>query len=540
MVNKIQIQEHQTKQILVLLSKLVHGLQHERGCACLLLDSLGKTFKNKYTAQTKVVDALIKDFSNFIAEESRSKNLPDSVLIRLNGLTTRLCGLKELRDNIHGITLPYTKALNSYTFTFNIPLIDTMVELAHQAESFNSLNVSAYANFLQWKERLGMERALGARGFYNGAFHNPEFNDRLTCLLAEQQAYLKTFLSLASTQQHSLVNNIFKSDDSKAVEHLNKLIIDGAKAEDMELYSGESWFHLLTGLINQLHEVEQKLIASLSDKHISDDDDVMTSIQPENSMAMETYRTFVRSLPLFTSLSDSELDSLTQYAQIRQHDKGKLLFLQGEPSSRLYIILRGWVKVYNGLESGEETILQMLSAGDTLLESAVFLNTKTPVSAQVVEEATLLSIPAPIIRKKVEENNPFAVSMLNNVSLRSQRLIHQIEQSRLKSAGDRVGWFLLSQYLNHSNQSDDGLIELPFDKSVIASYLDMRPETFSRTLKKLKDQGFELRNDQIMMPDPRALCKFCDSFTAESCTRAGTEDCPQPDIEIYGDNTSSP
>lgn len=539
MVHKIHIQEHQTKHILTLLSKMVHGLQHERGCACLLLDSLGKTFKDKYTSQTKIVDELIEDFSRFIAEESRTKNLPDSVLIRLNGLTTRLSGLKELRDNIHGITMPYTKALNSYTFTFNIPLIDTMVELAHQAESFNSLNVSAYANFLQWKERLGMERALGARGFYNGAFGNPEFNDRLTCLLAEQQAYLKTFLTLASTQQRSLLNDIFKSDDNKAVEQLNKLIVNGAKAEDMELYSGEAWFHLLTSLINQLHEVEQKLIASLSDKHISEDEEGMTSLQPANSMAMETYRGFIRSLPLFTSLSDSELDSLTQYAQIRQHDKGKLLFLQGEPSSRLYIILRGWVKVYNGLENGEETILQMLSAGDTLLESAVFLNTKAPVSAQVVEEATLLSIPAPIIRKKVEENNPFAVSMLNNVSLRSQRLIHQIEQSRLKSAGDRVGWFLLSQYLDHSNESDDGLIELPFDKSVIASYLDMRPETFSRTLKKLKDQGFELRNDQIMMPDPRALCKFCDSFTAENCDRAGTEDCPQPDIEIYGDNASS-
>ena len=504
-----------------------------------MLDSMGQTFKEQYIEQTINVDGIIKEFSSFIAEKSRTKNLPDAMLIRLSGLITQLSGIKELRNNIHGITMPYTKALNSYTFTFNIPLIDTMVELAHQSESFNSLNVSAYANFLQWKERLGMERALGARGFYNGAFRNPEFNDRLTCLLAEQQAYLKTFLTLASTHQRILINDLFKSDDSKAVEHLNKLILEGAKPEDMEIFSGEAWFHLLTNLIDQLHEVELKLIESLSEEHKSEDEETSASVPPAAFSTMDTYRVFIRSLPLFTSLSDSELDNLIQYAQIRQHEKGKLLFLQGEPSSRLYIILRGWVKVYNGLENGEETILQMLSSGDTLLESAVFLNTKAPVSAQVVEDATLLSIPAPIIRKKVEEKNPFAVSMLNKVSLRSQRLIHQIEQSRLKSAGDRVGWFLLSQYLDHCNESDDGLIELPFDKSVIASYLDMRPETFSRTLKKLKDQGFELRNDQIIMPDPRALCKFCDSFTAENCDRAGTEECPQPDIEIYGDNASS-
>lgn len=518
---------------------MVHSLQQERGCACLLLDSQGKTFKDKFSTQTSKTDEVIKEFSDFISEESRSKKLPAAMMIRLSGLATRLSGLKELRENIYGVTMAYTKALNSYTFTFNIPLIDTMVELAHQTENFNSLNVSAYANFLQWKERLGMERALGARGFYNGAFHNPEFNDRLTCLLAEQQAYLKTFLTLASTQQRTLVNTIFLSDDSKAVEQLNKLILNGAKPEEMELYSGEAWFHLLTNLINQLHCVELELIDSLSEEYISEEKETAPSSSSLQFTAIDTYRVFIRSLPLFTSLSDSDLDNLLQFAQIRKHDKGKLLFLQGEPSSRLYVILRGWVKVYNGLESGEETILQMLSAGDTLLESAVFLNTKAPVSAQVVEEATLLSIPAPIIRKKVEENNPFAVSMLNNVSLRSQRLIHQIEQSRLRSASDRVGWFLLSQYLDHSVESDDGIIELPFDKSVIASYLDMRPETFSRTLKKLKEQGFELKNNQIIMPNPRALCKFCDSFTAENCVNAGTEDCPQPDIEIYGDTNSA-
>ena len=507
----------------------------------MMLDSMGQTFRENFTDQIKVADKAISVFSEYIAQESRGKNLPEPIITRLSGLLTRLSGLKELRDNIHGLTMPYTKALNSYTFTFNIPLIDAMVELAHQTEEFNSLNVSAYANFLQWKERLGMERALGARGFYNGAFRNPEFNDRLTCLLSEQQAYLKTFLTLASTQQRTLLNDIFKSDDSKAVEKLNSLILKGAKPQDMELYSGEAWFHLLTRLIDQLHEAELKLVDSLTDPHICEGKETAATIvaTPKTQLtAIDTYRPFIRSLPLFSALNDDELDSLVQYAQIRQHDKGKLLFLQGEPSSRLYIILRGWVKVYNGLESGEETILQMLSAGDTLLESAVFLNTQAPVSAQVVEEATLLSIPAPMIRKKVEENNPFAVSMLNNVSLRSQRLIHQIEQSRLKSAGDRVGWFLLSQYLDHSNENDDGLIELPFDKSVIASYLDMRPETFSRTLKKLKDQGFELKNDQIIMPDPRALCKFCDSFTAENCVRAGTDECPQPDIEIYGDGVA--
>ena len=44
------------------------------------------------------------------------------------------------------------------------------------------------------------------------------------------------------------------------------------------------------------------------------------------------------------------------------------------------------------------------------------------------------------------------------------------------------------------------MVELPYDKSLIASYLDMKPETFSRTLKKFKQKGFEIRKDAVILP----------------------------------------
>jgi CRP-like cAMP-binding protein len=197
--------------------------------------------------------------------------------------------------------------------------------------------------------------------------------------------------------------------------------------------------------------------------------------------------------------------------------------------------LNGWVKVYKGNASGDETILQMLTSGEMILESAVFLNAAYPLNAQVTKSSTILSFPAPIIREQVKANNSLALNVLNGMSLHSQILIQDMESIRLKSAVDRVGWFFLKLLIEQGHVTDR--VELPYDKSLIASYLDMKPETFSRTLQKFKQRGFDIRKDAVILPNANSLCGFCDSESSSVCTRHGTSDCPNPDC-VPGDLTS--
>ena len=171
----------------------------------------------------------------------------------------------------------------------------------------------------------------------------------------------------------------------------------------------------------------------------------------------------------------------------------------------------------------------MIGSGEMLLEAEVLLGVAATASAQVVKNALLLSIPAPIIRQRVQSNSKLALNMLNVISLRSQRLIQQLELSRLKSAKELVGWFLLRLAINQ--KPADGVIFLPYEKSIIASYLDMRPETFSRTLQKFKSEGFEISNDRVTLPATAALCDFCDLELAGQCGHANSANCQRTDLE---------
>lgn len=525
------------RELLYKLGEVVHEIQRERGSAGLFLDSLGKIFTKRLDANIGQVDERVEGLRSFCGRPELRDALPSSFGARLSYLFVKYDEIADLRDNIRLLSVRYTAALNCYTFDLIVPTIDAMIELAQRAPANNMALVAGYANFLQWKERIGMERALGTRGFYTHAFRNQEFCDRFVALIAEQKNYFNMFKALASPSQLSLVNEFLSNKDLLAFQEFNKLLEEGAPPGEVERYTGEDWFGLCSRIIDNLRDTEEQLIAGLDGGAASESEAAGliegAKKQSGASSQVTQYRKFLATLPTFAGLSDADLDDLLSFAQVREYPKNKLLFLRDEPATRMYVILEGWVKVYNGLESGEEAVLQMLSAGETLLESAVFLDVPALVSAQVAEDALLLSIPAPIIRQRIESSPKLAISMLNSVSVRSQRLVQQLELSRLKSAHERVGWFLLRLMLNQ--KSNAGLIYLPYEKSIIASYLDMRPETFSRTLKKFKEKGFHISNDTVQTPEKDALCGFCDVDLAGQCSRAGQEDCPHPEFsdELY-------
>jgi hypothetical protein len=103
-------------------------------------------------------------------------------------------------------------------------------------------------------------------------------------------------------------------------------------------------------------------------------------------------------------------------------------------------------------------------------------------------------------------------------------LRNHIEQLTLHTAEERVGRFLLDQRLAAGESGKD--ITLPFDKSLIAGYLGIKPETLSRALQYFKDNGFIVDRNHLRMPDKNALCDYCDSITEQQCHRSHTDDCP--------------
>ncbi len=509
-----------TLSLLQSLARLSHTLQQERGYTALFIDSYGEICSDELRAQYQMTDTAIEQLENLI-ETHKPQNQSWQKKIDLIPPTKQ--ALLAFRKKVQAAKTDFAEAINAYTYKFIYPTLDVAVEISFSMDRVNPLKVSAYSNFLQWKERTGRERAWGAHGFCSQAFKNREFSERMLSLLEEQQAYRRAFMSLASTSQKKKVEDSLGGYVMECLEDIHARLKNAEQAEDLEILSPVTWFELLTGKMDRLYAAEQELIEGLNPD--TPQPVIMGNIETVRPR-LERHMALISSLPVFSKLDERDLADLLTHSDILNYEKGKLLFMQGEILSRYYLILQGWVKLYKSSDAGDEAVLQMLSAGDSLMEAAIFLNIPSLVSAQVVQDAKILSIPAPIIRQSLLENKKLAMNMIGGLSMRSQGLIRQIEHSRLKTATERVGWFLLKLGMEQ-NGGKGNAITLPYDKSTIASYLDMTPETFSRTLKRFKNKGFRIQNDKITKPDPKALCTFCDEALSEACIYKDQELCPQ-------------
>jgi CRP-like cAMP-binding protein len=250
-------------------------------------------------------------------------------------------------------------------------------------------------------------------------------------------------------------------------------------------------------------------------------------LQAPNSIMQE--KGFLLSLPLFNGLNDEVLNKILVGAHTKKYPSGSLLFLQGEKVSHLYIIFSGKIKIFRSAANGDESIPQILGRGDTFMETAIFSGSASHVGAEAIDNINILSIPSETVTQIARSDHKFAMNLLKVMSKHSNSLIYQIEQITLKSAAERVGRFLVKTMLESDSQNP--YFELPFEKSLIANHLAMTPETLSRALKQLKEDGAVIIDGKkIALTTEHALCRYGDPEIARKCHNYGSKNCP---VEYY-------
>lgn len=214
----------------------------------------------------------------------------------------------------------------------------------------------------------------------------------------------------------------------------------------------------------------------------------------------------IKRTPLLMDLPEPALKRLMEEAHVVEFPRSKMLFLRGEPANYIYLLLDGWVKVYCDTPDGEQTVIGILKPGETVAEAAIFLGRDYPASAEVVSDARLLEIPSEVLLNMLREDGELGIRMLGTLSQRLRGLVLHIEQIQARSTPQRLGEFLLGL----CTQTQGSItLDLPYDKSLVAARLGMKPESLSRALAKLRAYGVTTDGHQIELSDIEKLRTFC-------------------------------
>lgn len=215
----------------------------------------------------------------------------------------------------------------------------------------------------------------------------------------------------------------------------------------------------------------------------------------------------LKCLPLFQELLPEQLQAIAAASRQRRLSRGEMLFQKGDPAHGFYVIASGQIKLAFPSLQGNEKVVEILGPRQSFGEAVMFMGRPYPVFAEALSESLLLFIGGEAVFALIDRDPGFARRMLAGLSLRLHALIQDVETYSQRPATQRVVSFLLQL----CPQDDHGIheIQLPASKQVIASRLNLTPETLSRIFHELSHGGLiEVHGKTVVIHDLPRLREY--------------------------------
>jgi len=194
------------------------------------------------------------------------------------------------------------------------------------------------------------------------------------------------------------------------------------------------------------------------------------------------YKEFVEKTHLFGGLEPAQLDKVLNHSSVHKLKKEQALFSQGDEVKSFYLVLSGMIKLFRLSPDGQEKVIEVVNPGDTFAEALIFLESPHfPVSASALGEAQVIAFEASQFLRMLKQNPETCINLLGSLSQRIRGLVQEIDNLSVQTGRQR-----LSAYLLDLTENTDEL-HLSIPKSVLASRLSIKPETFSRIIKQLRN-----------------------------------------------------
>lgn len=206
---------------------------------------------------------------------------------------------------------------------------------------------------------------------------------------------------------------------------------------------------------------------------------------------------------MFAELQQAQIDQLASNTALLEVKKGEVLFHRGDKAHGFYILLSGQIKLSVTSPQGDEKVIGLIQPGQSFGEAILFMERMFPVSANVMMDSSVLLVSRDGIFELLESDMKVVRCMLAALSARNRQLINDIESISLQNSTQKLIGYLLQIA---ADAGDAESIQLPTSKLTIASLLNITPETFSRVMQRLQNDGLiAVNGKQIVIADLHRL-----------------------------------
>lgn len=178
------------------------------------------------------------------------------------------------------------------------------------------------------------------------------------------------------------------------------------------------------------------------------------------------------------SLSREQFDAFKPYFKFRRFDKKEIILDQGEIEDHLNVVVEGLVRKF--VVAGKNDVTLQLATEGHIIQSEISFHTRSPspVKLETIEPTILVSMTYESVQT-ILANIPIAESL-------GRAMITQMFIKKDSRYFNQVGKSTREKFLDYVNNHPHMLQRVP--QKILASYLNIKPETFSRLKHLIRNQ----------------------------------------------------
>ncbi|CAE6797673.1 Crp/Fnr family transcriptional regulator [Nitrospira defluvii] len=199
---------------------------------------------------------------------------------------------------------------------------------------------------------------------------------------------------------------------------------------------------------------------------------------------------YLKHIHLFDGISPSEMQEMEKITRMEEVKKRQPLYLPGDPSSSVYLLKRGRVKIANTAPNGKEVTFEILEAGDVFGELDVLQDAPRSTSAETLDDALICVIPRKDFDQYLAMHPNVTIKLTKLIGLRLKKIQSRVEDLVFREVPARLAHLLSELGKTEGVADKQGIrLKVKLTHQEMANLIGCSRETVSTTMGQFRDDG---------------------------------------------------
>lgn len=221
-------------------------------------------------------------------------------------------------------------------------------------------------------------------------------------------------------------------------------------------------------------------------------------------------RKILKRLAILKDSSNSILDELARRSRVETRPRGRILFRAGDGTDAVLVLADGRVRLSRSSRDDREYLVSWREPVDLVTETGVCGSATQRETAEVVSDATLLSLPLRAVRKAIEAEAGIAVRLVQVVARRRWDLEDHVERLLFRTVESRLAERILGLAAQYGQADPRGtLVTVKVTHAEMSRSIGATRETVTLTLGAMRRRGLiDFDRRRIVVRDTNRLHKL--------------------------------